>query len=63
MMNIDELKAAIGEIEQYLGLLQSKAESGADWAEICRIEEEELMPLLDEYGHALEDNSQFGVGA
>jgi hypothetical protein len=33
-------------VEAKLGRLILKAESGLDWAEICKIEDEELVPLL-----------------
>lgn len=33
-------------IEARLARLMEKAETGADWAEICRIEAEDLKPLL-----------------
>lgn len=62
-MDIDQIKAAIEGVRDRLDALMLAAESGADWAEICRIEDEELIDLLKQYEEAKEENSQFGVGA
>lgn len=62
-MDIDETKAAIEGVRDRLDALMLAAESGADWAEICRIEDEELIGLLRQYEMAKKDNGQFGVGA
>jgi len=49
----------IKKLEADLAALMPKAESGADWADICAIEAEiELLKAQDR-----EANSQFGVGA
>jgi hypothetical protein len=40
-----DIRDRIEEIEADLAALIQKAETGADWAEICRIEDQELRPL------------------
>jgi hypothetical protein len=63
MLNMDELKAALEEVETRLYDMQHDAETAEDWAEITRVEDEEWLPLIREYEQELEANSQFGVGA
>jgi hypothetical protein len=43
------IQAQIEEVEARLDKLVRRAESGADWAEICRIEAFELRPLLNQF--------------
>ena len=40
------VNSSVMDVEARIEALMLKAETGADWAEICRIEAEELRPLL-----------------
>jgi hypothetical protein len=44
--SVMDVEARIEAVEARIEALILKAETGADWAEICRIEAEELRPLL-----------------
>lgn len=65
-----DLRDEIETIEARIWLMELVAETGEQWAEICRIEQFELMPLKRhlekverETETAIDPNSQFGVGA
>jgi len=62
-MDIQEIRDAIEATEAQLARLSERAESGEQWAEICRIEADELVPLKADLAQWIEDNGQFGVGA
>ena len=62
MLNIDELETAIDHLRSRIANLEPRAESGEQHADLCGLYEE-LSLLEADYDQALQDNSQFGVGA
>lgn len=61
-MNIDELEAARDKLLSRIANLTPRAESGEQHAHLCGLYEE-LALIEADYDQALQDNSQFGVGA
>jgi len=61
-MNIDELETARDVLLSRIANLTPKAETGEQHAFLCGLYEELVMIEAD-YDQALQDNSQFGVGA
>lgn len=63
ILDIDELREELAQLEANLDLWFQRAESAEQHAELCRIESEDLAFLKDELAREIEANGQFGAGA